>query len=135
MNKPINWLFMYVPINGQSYNDALKMANEFSKHSESVFFIEEFLSIRVVLNVLFMFLVQILKHLILTTLITSNVLTEGLTVPESKGFMYLLWHRSFVGTIGIQGIVYFELFKKCPHYMLINRVKASSFYLYCLSIP
>lgn len=116
MNKPINWLFMYVPIDGQSYNDALKMANEFSKYKESVFLLEEFLSFRVVLNVLFAFLVQILKHLILTTRIASNVLTEGLTVQESKSFMYLLWHRSFVGTIGIQGIVYFELFKKSFDY-------------------
>jgi surface carbohydrate biosynthesis protein (TIGR04326 family) len=112
MNKPIIWLFMYVPIYGYSYNDALKLGRNFASNGEIVYFMQEFISIRLVLYCLFSWIVQLIKYLVITNQITPKVLTENLTILESEMFLYPLWRQSFVGAAGMQGIVYFELYKK-----------------------
>lgn len=116
MNRPISWLFMYVSLDGWSYGDTLKLGRKFADNGETVFFLQEFLSIRVILNSVFIWIVQLLKYFLLTSRLNREFLTKSLSIKESSILLFPLWRQSFVGEMGIQGIVYFELYKKVFKY-------------------
>ena len=127
INKAIIWLFMYVSLNGWSYDDALRLGKNFANSGEVNFFIEEFLSIRVILNSIFIWVAQIFKYLVLSSKLNPKFLTENLTIPESNILLYPVWRQSFVGATGIEAIVYFELYKKVFDY--INNTSHCIYYL------
>jgi surface carbohydrate biosynthesis protein (TIGR04326 family) len=112
MNRPISWLFMYVSLDGWSYGDALKLGRKFANNGETVFFLQEFLSIWVILNSVFIWIVQLLKYIFLISKLNQEFLAKSLSIKESSILLFPLWRQSFVGLIGIEGIVYFELYKK-----------------------
>ncbi|KHE94091.1 MAG: hypothetical protein K8F52_13410 [Candidatus Scalindua rubra] len=124
-NKPITWLFMYVPIDGYSYSDALRLGRKLANNGEVLFFLEELLSVRTILYSIFVWLNQIYKYLILTVMLNPRFLINGLTDSESMILLYALWRRSFVGETGIRGIVYFELYKRA-----FNSLKTVSHCIY-----
>lgn len=124
-NKPITWLLMYVPIDGYSYSDALRLGRKFANNENVLFFLEEFVSVRTILYSIFVWFNQIYKYLILTVMLNPRILIKGLTDSESTILLYALWRRSFVGEIGIRGIVYFELYKRA-----FNSLKTVSHCIY-----
>jgi len=112
IQKPIIWLLMYVIIDGWSYNDALKLGKRFAANGETLFFIEEFFTIRVVVNSIYAWLKQILKYIVLSWKVKGGVLSENLSIPETDILIHSIWRHSFVGKRGIEGIIYFEIYKK-----------------------
>ncbi|OGL47690.1 MAG: hypothetical protein A2W05_00085 [Candidatus Schekmanbacteria bacterium RBG_16_38_10] len=121
-NQKINWLLMYVPIDGWSYDDALKLGSKFSRNNESIFFLHEFISIRVVSKVIFVWLIQLIKYFLISIHISHKVLTPNLTIKESHYLLYPVWRRSFVGVEGIEGIIYFEVFKEVFKYFINSEI-------------
>jgi len=116
MKKTINWLLMHVPIEKQSYNKSLKLGKKFADKGELIFFIEEFLSIRVIFYSIYIWIKQIFMYMFLTFNLNPRFLTDGLTMPEADILLYPLWQDSFVGKRGMEGIIYFELYKKVFSY-------------------
>jgi len=111
MDKKVIWIWMYVFVDGHSYKDALRFAKKFTKSGEMNFFLDEFMSFSSLIRVLFLWLRQIHTFLKLRRLIPEQVLTENLSIPEGSVFIKDLMLESFVGGVGFEGIMYFELFK------------------------
>jgi len=110
--KPVIWLLMYVIIDGWSFRDALKLGKRFGDNGETLFFIEEFISIRVALNTIYAWVKQIISYVVLSRNVKAGVLSQNLSIPETDTLIYAIWRHSFVGKRGIEGIIYFELYKK-----------------------
>ena len=47
LGKKITWLWMYVPLDGNSYGDALAYGKKFAKNDHINFFLEEFICLKV----------------------------------------------------------------------------------------
>lgn len=111
-NILVNWLLIYVPIDNWSYDDALKFASKFKENKEHLFFVYEFATISIVMTSVVIWFIQICKFIIVTLKVRFGVLYKGLSIPETNSILYALWKKSFVGYPGIEGIFYYQLFKK-----------------------
>ena len=112
MNKKILWIWMYAFIDGNSYGDALILAKKFKKNGETNFFLEEFMSFKVLLRVVSHGIHQLRIYLKLKKLIPTQVFYENLSIPEGAVFIKNLMAQSFIGWTGLEGILFFELFKE-----------------------
>lgn len=113
---PVSWLFMYVSIGSYSFRDALRMARNFSANGEKIFFMEEFITPGAAARVFLLWALQVARYLVAAPLMRPSRLPSGLGVAESRHFLHPLWRKSFVGKQGMEGIVYFELFKRAFGY-------------------
>lgn len=116
MEKNIIWIWMYVFLDGHSYRDALMLAKKFTKNGEINFLLDEFVSLKVLFRVLALWLRQIRIFLKLKRLIPEEVLYENLSIPEGVIFIKNLMAESFIGWTGLEGILFFELYKKVFSY-------------------
>jgi len=116
MGKKIIWIWMYVYLDGHSYRDALELAKKFSKNGEMNFFLDEFMSFKILFRALFLWLRQVGIFLKLQKFIPGTVLYEDLSIPEGSIFIKNLMIKSFIGRVGLEGILYFELYKEIFSY-------------------
>jgi surface carbohydrate biosynthesis protein (TIGR04326 family) len=112
MNKKIVWIWLYVFLEGKSFYDALRLAGRFSKNGEEGFFIDEFMSAKLLCKSLFLWLRQIWIFVKLRKGIPERILYENLSVPESETLIKNLMTESFTGRMALESILHFELFKK-----------------------
>ncbi|MHA1372259.1 MAG: hypothetical protein ACTSRA_21370, partial [Promethearchaeota archaeon] len=112
LNIKPTWLLMYVPIGNFSYNDGLQFGKILSDNGESILFLEEFFTLKAICNTLFSWLVQVIKFLILNVKLNYDNFRFHLAIPESEVLLKPVWRQSFIGKIGIQGIIFYEIFKK-----------------------
>ena len=108
----VAWLLMYVPIGGYSYYDGLRLMKRFSGHGESLFLLEEFLTFRALSYSTISWIIQILKFIILHVKIGHDKYGFNLIVPEALPVLLPVWRQSFIGKTGVQGIVFFEMYKE-----------------------
>jgi surface carbohydrate biosynthesis protein (TIGR04326 family) len=112
MDKKIIWIWMYAFIDGHNYSDALALAKKFKKNGEANFFLEEFISFNVFIRVLFLWLRQFLIFIKLRRSIPTQLLYKNLSIPDGSAFIKNLVARSFIGWTGLEGLLFFELFKE-----------------------
>lgn len=124
MDRKIIWIWMYADIDKHSFGDALKMARRFKKNGEANFFLDEFMSLRTLFEILGLWIRQFRIYLRLKKRIPAEAFYEYLSVPEGSVFIKNLMARSFIGWIGLEGILYFMLYK--------NVFSEFSFPSYCI---
>jgi surface carbohydrate biosynthesis protein (TIGR04326 family) len=112
LGKKITWLWMYVPLDGNSYGDALAYGKKFAKNDHINFFLEEFICLKVYLKTLWYWLRQVRLFLKLKKSIPDTILTDNLTAPECALFVNRLMQKSFIGYAGIQGILFLQVYKR-----------------------
>lgn len=112
MGKKIIWIWKYWPIDEHSYSDALTLAKKFKKNGEANFLLDEFMSLKVLIKVLFLWIRQFRIFLRLKKLIPIQAFYKNLSILEGAVFIKNLMARSFIGWIGLEGILFFELFKE-----------------------
>lgn len=124
MNKNIIWIWMYAFIDGHSFGDALKLAKIFKRNGEANFLLDEFMSFKISLRILSLWIRQSLNFFKLKKLIPAQVFYENISIPEGAVFIKNLMARSFIGWIGMAGILFFCLFKEvfshfsCPSHCI-----------------
>jgi len=129
MGKKVVWIWMYASMDGYSFRDASKLAAKFSEHGETNFFVEEFMSLGLLIRSLLLWLRQIGILVRLNKKIPDRFLYENLSVPETAALVRGLITESFAGCIGLNGIVYFELYKK-----IFSRFAKASHCIYCFEM-
>ena len=129
MGKEIIWIWIYAPLDGHDFNSALKLAAKFKRDGEKSVFLNEFVSLKLMIKVLFLWLRQIGTFKMLRRAIPDHVLYEGLSVPESAILIRRLMMDSFVGRTGLEGILSFELYKE-----VFTRFSYASHCVYCLEM-
>lgn len=112
LGRKIAWIWMYVFLDGHTFGGALKLASSFKKNNEIGFFLEEFISPRLVARVLALWLRQVRIFTKLDKNITGEVLYKNISIPEGAVLTKNLVRESFIGRIGLEGILYFELYKE-----------------------
>lgn len=112
MGKKIIWIWMYEFLDEHSYSDALTLAKNFKKKAEVNFFLDEFMSFKIILRVLSLWIRQFRTFLKLIKLMPTQVLYKNFSIPEGAIFIKNLMARSFIGWTGLAGILFFELYKK-----------------------
>ncbi len=112
MGRKITWIWMYVPINGYKYQDALRLTKIFSKNGEDNYLLEEFLTLKVLIRTLFLWARQTRIFLKLEKSMSEKMLCDKLLSPKGANIIKPLMRESFVGFTGLQGLLYFELYKK-----------------------
>ncbi len=105
MNIPLLWLFIYVPIDGYTFANALHLAGNFAKGGEKCYMLEEFVNIKDSINVFFIWL----RYLLLSTFFIyfakmPSLISEPVGL-ENKSVVKSLYFRSFFGPTGMQGII------------------------------
>jgi len=126
MEKNIIWLWMFIFIDGRGFKDALKLAATFAKNGEANFFLYEFMTPGLLFRVLFLWLRQIRIFTAINRKIEDRALSEGLTVDQGAPLIRNLMIDSFTGWIGLEGIMFYELYKN-----LFSRLKGVSQCIYC----
>lgn len=116
MGKKTAWVWMYVFLDGYTFIDALKLASKFAKNGTINFFLDEFLSIKLLFRSLYLWLRQIRIFIKLKRLMPENILYENLSVPETAMLIRGLMIESFTGRVGLEGILYFEKYKEVFSY-------------------
>lgn len=112
MNIRTAWLMMYVPIDGNTYADAVKIANKFTPHNETIFMLEEFLNIKYLVKGLLVWLWQIMLSFFIFEFLKKKC---AIAEPASRECIYIirnLWRSSFCGYTGLEGILYFFAFSR-----------------------
>lgn len=112
LGKKITWLWMYVPLDGNSYGDALAYGKKFAKNDHINFFLEEFICLKVYLKTLWYWLRQLRFYLKLKKSIPDTILTANLTTSECALFVNRLMQKSFIGHAGVQGILFLQVYKR-----------------------
>ena len=111
MNLKINWLMIYVSLENQSYLDAIKWTRKFNQNRENIWLLEEFLNLRAFFNILHTWGLQWYKFIYSSRHAPSDFLSRNLCLKEGEGLLFPIWRQSLIGKIGMQGIIYYELFK------------------------
>ncbi len=116
MDKKIIWIWMYNYLYRKNYADAVMLAEKFQRNGEVNFLFYEFLSLKILLRVFFLWLRQTLIFLKVERLTSKDTLCKNLSLPESTFFLKKLMRDSFVGGVGVRGILHLELFKSMFSY-------------------
>ncbi len=111
MDKKIIWIWLYVFMDGHKYKDAISLARKFTRNGEANFLIYEFVSFTVLRRVLSLWFYQIRTFIKLRKLLQEQITNKELSVPEGSIFIKKLMVESFVGVVGLEGILFFESFK------------------------
>jgi surface carbohydrate biosynthesis protein (TIGR04326 family) len=112
MGIPIVWLFMYVPLNGYNFNDAVHLAATFAKSEANIFFLEEYLTFKYVIGSLFLWLRQSILSVYLYGAAKRSCLLSAPVGEVCEPIIRSLWRKSFCGSIGMQEILYYFIFKQ-----------------------
>lgn len=112
LNLPVVWLLMYVMIDGYSYKDALKIASSLAANGEKLFILEEYFVLRDALKSIVLWGSQVIKSLILFRAINKKFLQLSPIGAHNLNIVKKLWDNSFSGNIGMDGIVYYFMFKR-----------------------
>jgi surface carbohydrate biosynthesis protein (TIGR04326 family) len=112
MGEKIIWIWIYVYLGRWSYDEALKLAKRYADRGESNFMLEEFFSSDALANTAYIWFRQMCIYLKLRKLIPDMAMYEKFSIPESAAYMKRLMAESFIGPTSLEGIYYFELFKK-----------------------
>lgn len=119
LSIPIARLFMFVPFNGFTYRESLYLAARLSQNGEKIFFIEEFVTYIDILKVVFTWIGQAIKSLVVLPKLKKTIFSADPVGIECSGFMEWLWIESFCGQSTIEGIFdyfcYQNVFKNVPH--------------------
>lgn len=112
MGIPIVWLLMYVPIDGYNFKDAVRLAATFAKNGEKLFILEEYLTIENVIRSFFLWLRQSLLSSLIFGPAKRNCLLSAPVGDVCGPIVKSLWNKSFCGSVGMQGILYYFIFKQ-----------------------
>lgn len=108
--RGVNWLLMYVPLDGYSFTDAVKLANKFIKNGEKMIFLESFLGFKEVFLAIVLWIRQLLLGLVLFFYAGKGILAK-LAGKEKLPVIKSLWQGSFYGAAGMEGILYYLIFR------------------------
>ena len=111
MNMVVTWVMICASIDGYSYHDAVRLAKRFARGGEKLFIIEEFLTIKDAMAILWMWLRQAVLSIYLLGF-TDTPAYEGIVGEESRLIFRKLWHSSFCGEIAVEGIIFYYLFRR-----------------------
>ncbi|MBF0504269.1 MAG: hypothetical protein HQL14_04105 [Candidatus Omnitrophica bacterium] len=109
---PVSWLLMPVPLDGYNFEDAVKLANDFSKNGENLFILEEFLTLKVAIKGFLLWIRQIAVSFFLFDKLKNKYLTAGPVGWQGYPIVQSLWEVSFYGPIAVQGILYSLIFRE-----------------------
>lgn len=113
MGKKVSWLMMFVPMNQLAFSDGLKLMRKFCDKGERMFVLEEFFRFRDLVCVLWYWIRQIIVtcrvyHALRNRFGRLNTIGGSECEPLIKS----LWFASFIGSLGVEGILYTMLFKR-----------------------
>lgn len=111
LNLDVCWIFMFVYIDGWSFKDAVKITHRVIKSGNKAVMLHEFMSFRLIFRIFTLWLRQILTFRIMLKKMDRAAIVQGLTTEENATILIKLFQQSFCGKIGIEGIVFHELFK------------------------
>ncbi|MFA5147180.1 MAG: hypothetical protein WC515_07390 [Candidatus Omnitrophota bacterium] len=111
MGKRVIWVWMYVFIDGRNFAEAVKLAASFVKRGERGFLLDEFVSVKTLSGALLQWARQVRVLGSLNAVLTDRALRGDLPVPESAIIVRELMIDSFAGRKGLEGILFFELYK------------------------
>ncbi|MBF0320226.1 MAG: hypothetical protein HQL01_10550 [Nitrospirae bacterium] len=119
--KAILWMAMYVENNSITKDEAMRYARTFINNGEHIYFLDEFNTLWIQLSSLAAVLFSAIKFLML-----EKKIKAAHTIKDYN--IYALarddWYRSFMGTAGYQGLLYYKTFKN-----MLSRFKVRK-YLY-----
>ena len=110
-DKPVTWLLMPVPLDGYDFKGALNLAERFCRHGESLFLLDEFLTMRVAFKGLFLWLRQVLISLSVFNRIEDKVLCGEPAGIVCRPIIKSLWNLSFCGPVAVESILYTLMFQ------------------------
>ena len=110
--KPIIWVWMYTFLEGYSFKQALNLASRFKNKGEINFLLEEFISLKLFLKTLFLWLRQIITFVKLRLSMPKDCFYKNFSIPETSLFLEKLFVESFLGPTSFMTILYFEIYKK-----------------------
>jgi len=84
LEKKIVWIWMYVPLEGNTYSGALNLSKKFTKKGENNFFLNEFLSMKIFLKIIFAWIRQVIVFLKIKKSIPVDTLSEQLALTEGR---------------------------------------------------
>lgn len=119
MNIEVTWLLMYLPLENYSFKDAVGIMKKFVNKGENLFMLEEFFSFGNAIRSLWLWLRQFFLSYYLLYSIDKTSLELEPVGKESLPIVRSLWNKSFSGSIGMEGILYYflfsQVFKKVPN--------------------
>ncbi|MBU2578361.1 hypothetical protein KKA69_06080, partial [Patescibacteria group bacterium] len=107
----INWLMIYAKLNDKSFTESARIGKKIAEIGESIFFVEEFFTTNGILRSLYAYLIQVLTYFLLRMRITQKVLSASTGISETGNLILPEFRKSIVGRVGMQGIVFLEIFK------------------------
>jgi len=112
LGMDIIWLWIYVPLEGYTFKDALSLTNRYSAKGYANFLLDEFMSIKGFCSVA----CHMLRQAIVFAWISKDVLRAGLSggffPREADILLKDLFYDSFLGPSAYEGIMYYEAFKR-----------------------
>ncbi len=107
-DRPVNWVFMATAYDGMTFREGLDYARKFSAGGEPVFYLEEFLSPGVLFRTLKAWWIQ--GTVCARLALKRFSLGEGLVGEDLEPLLKKEWRRSFLGDVGLMGLLYYHLF-------------------------
>ncbi len=107
----IIWLLMFIHTEGGNYRGALKQAREFVRKGESLYFLEEFFTLRDVGKVLLQWLRQILSYFALHKTLKNIDLHRGFSFEECHSILSEILMISFLGPPFMEGTLRYFTFQ------------------------
>jgi surface carbohydrate biosynthesis protein (TIGR04326 family) len=114
---PLQWLFISVPYEGSTFFNSARMARRFSSPSETSYFLQEFASLLLMIKIFWLWGRQIFRAIWLNYWLPWRLIAQEISAAEGDVFLRGLWWQSFVGNVGIAGLVRFEIFKKALSFL------------------
>ncbi len=109
-NRNPAWLLMHVSMSGKSFRHSLGLAQAFIRNGERMYFLPEFLTIRDFLFCLIFWMRQVVLCSFLYFFSKRSLFRDPMS-DESAPILRSLWFKSFCGTPGAEGILYYNAFR------------------------
>jgi len=103
---------MPVPLDGYDFKDAIRLAKVFSKNGESLFVLDEFLTVGLAIKGFFLWIRQIGLSFFLFFRLRKTCFLNEPVGRQSYPIVRSLWETSFYGPIAIQSILYALIFRE-----------------------
>ena len=110
-DQPVDYILMHVGIGGTSFSQAVDQVREFVANGQNVSFLEEYLPVTTWVYCLAVWLRQAFIAYLLCPRAERAMAAPPSSI-DGLPFMRLLWRRSFYGSPGAEGILFYQAWKK-----------------------
>ena len=108
---PVTWLLMFEPLDGYDFKASVRLAAVFARHGEKVLMLEEFFTLKNFFMCVASWVREVLVAGYLLGRIDKKVLLAEPVGEENTALVRALWRKSFYGSRGIGGLIYYYMFR------------------------